>query len=300
MRKECSLYYLAFACFGMFGASQSKQASKTQQQWNIEALSKGATHIGEDRVGHSLDTSLLPCRLQQHNGLCSTKGPRYAKNLSYQTDSHGLAHSAGKTRNHNFILHMQYFVHSLYYFCWLISIGTLFWATAWALIKTQGESSKANPRVRSLRCMCHVAIDGMVVVTFCHFHCSCKCCVLNLFGSYCLTWSEDIWSAFYRSIDVASQGCSWYCCSTGGTADCILLCHALSKFVDHGFRAFAQQASDLIAKVDHELDQSQCKAAWYQFDDGLFLKLLVTWLWLKWECHRIIGHHRAKTWQNGV
>lgn len=88
MRKECSLYYLAFACFGMFGASQSKQASKTQQQWNIEALSKGATHIGEDRVGHSLDTSLLPCRLQQHNGLCSTKGPRYAKNLSYQTDSH--------------------------------------------------------------------------------------------------------------------------------------------------------------------------------------------------------------------
>ena len=291
MRKECSLYYLAFACFGMFGASQSKQASKTQQQWNIEALSKGATHIGEDRVGHSLDTSLLPCRLQQRNVLCSTKGPRYAKNLSYQTDSHP------KSQFH--------FVHAVCttFFCYIVLLLLI---DSWNFVlsyglgfdnprrELQGKSSCSEPQVHVSSCGHHV-FDGMVVVTFCHFHCSCKFCVLNLFRSYCLTWSEDIWSAFYRSIDVASQGCSWYCCSTGGTADCILLCHALSKFVDHGFRAFAQQASDLIAKVDHELDQSQCKAAWYQFDNGLFLKLLVTWLWLKWECHRIIGHHRAKT-----
>ena len=170
MRKECSLYYLAFACFGMFGASQSKQASKTQQQWNIEALSKGATHIGEDRVGHSLDTSLLPCRLQQHNVQCSTKGPRYAKNLSYQTDSHGLAHSAGKTRNHNFILHMQYVLHctTLYFFCWLISIGTLFWATAWALIKNprrelQGKSSCSEPQV-------HVSCGHRSLMIFVRWH----------------------------------------------------------------------------------------------------------------------------------
>ena len=157
MRKECSLYYLAFACFGMFGASQSKQASKTQQQWNIEALSKGATHIGEDRVGHSLDTSLLPCRLQQRNVQCSTKGPRYAKNLSYQTDSHGLAHSAGKTRNHNFILHMQYVLH-----CYIVLL--LLIDSNWNFVLSYGLGFDKKPKARAPRQILVFGASGACVM----------------------------------------------------------------------------------------------------------------------------------------
>ena len=53
--------------------------------------------MGEDRGGHSLDTSLLPCRLQQHKVQRSTKGPRYAKNLSH---THTHTHiSNGQSRS---------------------------------------------------------------------------------------------------------------------------------------------------------------------------------------------------------